>query len=62
MGLDSRVCRLSCVILPREILCVVQVCEECRLADQPFVLAGLFTGSADLCFHNLERVQRGPTA
>lgn len=34
--------------------------EECWFADQPLLLAGVFTGSADLSCDHLERAQRGP--
>lgn len=34
--------------------------EECWFADQPLLLAGVFTGSADLSSDHLERAQWGP--
>lgn len=34
--------------------------EECWFADQPLLLAGVFTGSVDLSCDHLERAQWGP--
>lgn len=51
---------LSSASLLHEALCTVKMREECRFADQPLLLAGVFTGSADLSCDQLERAQWGP--
>lgn len=41
-------------------ICTVKVWEERGFTDQALLLASLITGSADLCFCDLERTQRWP--